>query len=252
MSNLDFRNFAEIATEKEVIMSECKDIDFDYTRNPSANYNLNAFGSTNPVSDNNFDGIGFYNRHWKWALAQATEMMRPIAERFGNQNVSFSTETDDLVVDSRDEINKLCQGALGTDSLRNLYGCTTQDGWRGLLDDAFIKPMSTTYLAEDWAYEYISNAAHHELSHQAIVTVRQMLQKDHKNRRNKGDVSLDDITFDCFMDRFKKIDLELDAMDVAHIDKRTGKIVIDKKSDVWPMLRAMVDVYCKFIRDGLR
>lgn len=247
-----FLHFTENATEEEVEMSECKDINFDHTQNPNTNYNFNAFGSTTQIPDNNLDGKGFYNRHWKWALAQATEMMRPLAERFGNHSVSFSAENDDLVIDSKESINELCHGVLGTESPRDLFGCTTQDDWLGAYNDAFSKPPSTTYLAEDWAYEYISNAAHHELSHQAIVTVRQMLQKDHKNRRNKGDVSLDDITFDCFMNQFKKIDSELDAMDSAHIDKQTGKIVIDKKSDVWPMLNAVVDVYCEYIRNGIR
>lgn len=36
--------------------------------------------STEELLDSNLDTKGFYNRHWEWALAQATAMMQPIAE----------------------------------------------------------------------------------------------------------------------------------------------------------------------------
>lgn len=52
------------------------------------------------------------------------------------------------------------------------------------------------------------------------------------------------------MDRFAKMDKELDSMDVAKFDNRIGKIVIEKKSDVWPMLKALVDVYGEFLQIG--
>ncbi len=46
------------------------------------------------------------------------------------------------------------------------------------------------------------------------------------------------------------MDKELDSMDVAKFDNRIGKIVIEKKSDVWPMLKALVDVYGEFLQIG--
>lgn len=200
--------------------------------------------------DSNQNVKGFYERHWDWALAQATAMMQPIAEKFGQRNVVFSTPNDELVVLPKDEVDEVCHGILETLSPRKFYGCTTQEDWRGQFDEDYLKPQSTTYLAQEWAVDYISNAAHHELSHQAIISVRQILQKDHKNRRNNGYRSLSDVAYKCIMERFSKMDRELDFMDVAKVDEKTGKIVIDKKSDVWPMLKALADVYCSFLQDG--
>lgn len=206
------------------------------------------------LSDDLFDpsqeSKGFYERHWNWALAQATAMMQPIAERLGQKGVAFTPQNDELAVWPKDEVNKVCHGVLETLSPRDLFGCTTQEDWHGNYGENYVKPRSTTYLAQEWAADYISNAAHHEISHQAIISVRQMIHKDHMNRRNNGYRTLSDVAYKCLMDRFAKMDKELDSMDVAKFDNRIGKIVIEKKSDVWPMLKALVDVYGEFLQIG--
>lgn len=207
-------------------------------------------GNSGESLDSGSETNGFYERHWNWALAQATAMLQPIAEKLGQRNVSFSPQNDELLVLPMEQINEDCHGVLGDLSSRNLYGCTTQEDWHGRLDEDYVKPRSTTYLAQEWASDYISNAAHHELSHQAIVSVRQMLQKDHMNRRNNGYRSLSDISYKCLMNRFAKMDRDLDFMDVAKVDERTGKVVIDKQSDVWPRLNDLVDIYVEFLQNG--
>ncbi|WP_308605103.1 hypothetical protein [uncultured Fibrobacter sp.] len=187
---------------------------------------------------------------WNWALKQATSMMQPIAKRLGQKNVAFSPQNDELVVLPKDEIDDICHGVLETLSPKTFYGCTTQKAWQGGPDGDYIKPSSTTYLAQEWDDDHISNAVNHELSHQAIFTARQMLQKDHQNRRNKGYSSLSNSDYKDFVERFFQMDRDLDSLDVAEFDEKKGPVVIDKKSDVWFRLEDLVNEYEKALQWG--
>ena len=202
---------------KEVLMSSFESLERGCSSNPSTRYNYNAYGAAesqrvqnDPLENYIEDRELFFNRHWDWALAQATEMFKPIAEKLGERN-----------------------------------------DWYGNLFEPYKKPGSTTYLAQEWAAEYVKNAFNHELSHQALVSVRQMLQKDHQRRRRSAKISLSDETYNAFMRKFDEYDALLDEMDKARLDARTQKIVIDKKSDIWPLLKAIVDVYCQIIKEGM-
>lgn len=227
----------------------------DYLSNPGQSYRYNAYGAAesqrvqnNLLEDYVDDREYFFNRHWNWAIAQATEMFRPIAEKFGESNVQFSPSKNELVVEDATTINNICQDVVGPRTNGNYFGCTTQESWQGQLDKPYIKPLSTTYLAEKWALKYVANAAHHELSHQALISVRQMLQKDHARRKKYNESPMNDMNFNAFMDVLANYDKELDNMDKAWIDSKTGKIVIDQKSDVWPWLQSFVDLYCEYIQ----
>lgn len=86
---------------------------------------------------------------------------------------------------------------------------------------------------------------HHELSHQSIISVRQMLTKDHNDRIKKGLPHLTKESIEKVNGILKRIDDLLDSQDVATFDASTGKIRIDSKSDVYPLLKACVDGYIR-------
>jgi|GEM_PF-4345054 len=230
----------------------------DYISNPSQNYQYNAYGAAEPQGvqndpleedSNNYDS--FFYRRWDWALAQATEMFKPIAEKLGEQNVQFNSQNDRLFVSDLNKVSEKCKEIVKSNRNNDYFGCTEQDAWRGDLSAPYVKPKSATYIAQEWAADFVDNAFNHELSHQALTSVRQMLQKDHQRRRRNGEISLNDETYDAFMREFDKFDTLLDDMDKARLDSTTRKIVIDKKSDVFPLLRAIVDAYCQIIRVGM-
>ncbi|PBC73791.1 hypothetical protein SAMN02745108_00511 [Fibrobacter intestinalis] len=162
---------------------------YGYTGNPDIDYNYNAYGSNDSLDDSPVGNNGFYNRHWNWALAQATEMFKPIAEALGFENARFSEKNDVFVRKPLSETNRICGEILGNSS-RNFYGCTTQDGYNLSHAGTYVRPQSTTYLAAEWAQDYVLNAMHHELSHQAIISTRQMIQKDHYDRVKSGRLRL--------------------------------------------------------------
>lgn len=130
---------------------------YRYTGDPNVDYNYNAYGSNNTSDDLLTGNNGFYNRHWKWALAQATEMFRPIAEALGTRNVHFSEENDFFVQKPLSETSRICGEILGKPS-KTFYGCTTQGDYNLNNHEEYIKPQSTTYLAQEWALEYVANA----------------------------------------------------------------------------------------------
>lgn len=243
---------------KEVLMSSFESLERGCSSNPSTRYNYNAYGAAesqrvqnDPLENYIEDRELFFNRHWDWALAQATEMFKPIAEKLGERNVRFSSQNDKLIVSDLNLVSDKCSEIVKSNRNNDYFGCTKQNDWYGNLFEPYKKPGSTTYLAQEWAAEYVKNAFNHELSHQALVSVRQMPQKDHQRRRRSAKISLSDETYNAFMRKFDEYDALLDEMDKARLDARTQKIVIDKKSDIWPLLKAIVDVYCQIIKEGM-
>lgn len=230
----------------------------DYLSNLGQSYRYNAYGAAESqrVQDNSLEEDpdeheSFFYQRWNWALEQATEMFRPIAEKLGEQNVQFNPQNDRLIINDLNKVSEKCKGIVSSDRNNDYFACTEQNAWHGDLSAPYIKPSSTTYLAQEWATDFVENAFNHELSHQALVSVRQMLKKDHQRRRRNGEISLSDETYDAFMRKFAECNSLLDDMDKARLDSKTRKIVIDKKSDVFPILRAIVDAYCQIIRDGM-
>lgn len=180
-----------------------------------------------------------------------TAMLQPIVERLEEKNAAFNPHNDTLLIWPKDDIDTTCHGVLNTLEERKLFGCTEQYDWHDSLNKNYIKPQSTTYLAQEWAMDCISNAEHHELSHLAIITIRQILKKNHqKRRKNPNTISLTDADFNYIMKELSKLDRDLDFMDKAYFDSSTNRIRINKKSDVMPKLEELVDIYIWGLQNG--
>ena len=91
-------------------------------------------------------GPSFFYRNWDWALAQAELEFHFLANRLGENDVRFSSENSELVVDSRKTIDDNCQDLVTEKFSREYFGCTSQESWHGNTLSPYLKPLSTTIL----------------------------------------------------------------------------------------------------------
>ncbi len=213
-------------------------------------YRYDAFGFEDPLEKYVVDRSEFFYRNWDWALAQAELEFHFLANRLGENDVRFSSENSELVVDSRKTIDDNCQDLVTEKFSREYFGCTSQESWHGNTLSPYLKPLSTTYLAKDWTLGSVLGAQQHELSHQAITTLRQLFSKDHQARKYLKLPSLSDSGYAAFERRLEKMDRELDVLDRAWENPWTKKIEMEKKSDVWSELNTMISSYYYLIKEG--
>lgn len=187
---------------------------------------------------------------WESVLKEFNECFLPIAERFGERNVRFTPENCWLVVDTPDAVDETCHDILNANYDSRLFGCITQGDWFGDLDLPYEKPISETYIADNWSPDFVRNVEWHELSHQAIVSVRQMLEKDHQRRKANGQIRLND---ECFQEIKKDIDLVdmyMDLWENGRFNPITGDVKMKGQYDVYPKLKSIVDKYFDGLNGG--
>ncbi|MCF0216654.1 MAG: hypothetical protein HUK21_09300 [Fibrobacteraceae bacterium] len=218
-------------------------------------YGYNVFGAeesyrvqNNPLENYVDDRDYIINQQWEQLLAQITEQFRPIAKKLDEQKVEFNSINDNLVLDQKEGINNDCSDIVSSSQTGRYFGCTTQNSWHDDLNKPYIKPNSTTYLAREWALDFIKDVELHELSHQAIISTRQMIAKDHEWRRQNNLHSMSDSMYNAYMNLFSKYDNDLDNMDKAWMDIQTGKIVMKKRSNILSNLNALVDMYREHVQ----
>lgn len=180
---------------------------------------------------------------WIAVLKEFGEGFRPIAERFGERNVRFTPENCWLFVDTLDMVDETCHDILNANYNSRLFGCTTQDEWFGDLDLPYEKPISETYIADNWAPDFVRNVEWHELSHQAIVSVRQMLEKDHQRRKANGQIRLKDAHFQEIKNDIDMVNMYMDLWENGKLNPITGEVEMKGRFDVYPKLRLIIDKY---------
>ena len=187
---------------------------------------------------------------WKDLLEEFSGKFQPIAGRFGESNARFTPENSWISVDDPDTVNETCHDIRNPYYNGRFFGCTTQDGWSGNLDLPYEKPISETYIANNWSPWFVRNVENHELSHQAIVSVRQMLEKDHQRRNANGQTRLNDTRFQEIKNDLDMLDTYMDLWEKARYNPITGEVQMNGQFDVYPKLKLIVDKYFNWLNGG--
>lgn len=194
-------------------------------------------------STNNAD----IEKRWQAVLEEFSEDFRPIAERFGERNVRFTPENCWLFVDTPETVDEICHDILDFGHNNRLFGCTTQGGWYGDLERPYEKPISETYIADNWSPDFVWNVERHELSHQAIVSVRQILSKDHQRRMLNGQIRLNDKYFQKIENDLDILDSYIDIWENGKLNPISGKIEMRGLFNIYPKLKLIIDKYFNWL-----
>ena len=192
----------------------------------------------------NGDREAFAERLW----GKTIDGMNVALEKFGNEigvNAElFGKERDGLLWEAMNDIEQRCRHVVD-DRHDRMYGCTNLQGvpleYPG---GPLFMPMNTTFLAYEWDDDNLAAAMQHEASHLAVHRVWQMIEMDLAYRQKiYGVPPIDEQDYDQLESEIKALDQHLDQTDWSAFNPTTGKIEIDKSSDVISNLEELVKWY---------
>lgn len=174
--------------------------------------------------------------------------MNVALEKFGNEigvNAElFGKERDGLLWEAMNDIEQRCRHVVD-DRHDRMYGCTNLQGvpleYPG---SPLSMPMNTTFLAYEWGDDHLAAAMDHEASHLVVRRVWQMIAMDLAYRKKiYGALPIDEQECARLESEVVKLNQHLDRTDWSVFNPTTGKIEIDKESDVISDLEELVKWY---------
>ncbi len=153
-------------------------------------------------------------------------------------------DNEEIVRD--DEIVNKCTEILGDNGSKNdYYGCTYQYGIDEESTDPYVRPNSMTYLSDEWKGEELENVKSHELAHQFIFTLRQLILRENRRRRILGLPNLSPEEEASFIKESNKLSKILDDNEAPEWDFPVEKLYLRRKVDV---IRELKKLHCRFLR----
>lgn len=183
------------------------------------------------------------NKQWAGVRKDAEALFGPYAKQFQDEPITFSEEDNPLYVLPQDVVNAVCHDILGPKSRGVYYGCTTQGDSERHTDEPFQKPQSRTYISNLVAYADFQDLLKHEMTHQLLVTARQLLIAKNSHSEKMGLPYVHPVMMWNLQKKIDELDKDLDEDDALYYDSGAGKAYISRNFEVREALKSIFDEY---------
>lgn len=214
------------------------------TEPPSIRDYLNALDQKDLYNQLTVDQI--FDAAWEKSNMKVTNSFRSISTPLIGRGIAFGRSEDEHSIWDQDDVLTTCQDIVKRNG--NFYGCTEQDGIPEDdlgVDIVYERPPSRTFISNAWDKRYVELVVDHELEHQAIISTGQMLYKAFHDFNKLRPGVVDSVLYGSLIQELYSLDANLDLSDRPVVDKLTNKIYLDKRSDVYPKLKIIMN---KFVR----
>lgn len=184
------------------------------------------------------------------SVRSQTKRFLEMAARFNAKDAGFGWENDTLLVLPPGETDGICREILKKDGKESksklLSGCTQMPGFdlRENLD--YVRPGTMTILSDRWEGAERENVMRHELAHQFIVTLGQMMGNENERRQVQGLPHLSDEDLDIYKCWLTDID---DALDLEEKIINSGNLMVQGHLDIIEELQRVERDFWKDIKN---
>ncbi|MBO7500255.1 MAG: hypothetical protein J6T45_02780 [Fibrobacterales bacterium] len=195
----------------------------------------------------------FRSNMWRVTVEDANTELGKVTDRLGMLPQGFDPDDTMLFWMANNVITQTCRDIVESTRNNEMYGCANLGrDTTAYLGGQSLQTYPTTILSNAWDDEHAAAAMSHEVSHLVSFRVRQILVKHDEWREANGAVQMDRAEFKRLLGKFDDLNRGLDDDDAAYFNHRTGRVEIDKQSDVWSALHRFVDEYIAGIQRAAR
>ncbi len=186
------------------------------------------------------------------SVRSKTKRFLEMAARFNAKDAGFGRENDTLLVLPPEETDERCRKILSKDDSsalsKHYAGCTQMPGFdlRENLD--YVRPGTMTIFSDRWVGAERKNVMRHELAHQFIVTLGQMMGNENERRRVQGLPHLSDDSLVSLKARLAKINKNLDSLE-TFVSTPNGNMKLWGRSDIIEELQRVERDFWKEIKN---